>query len=302
MMNRRPEDRARDQCAEITIARRGTRTRWRLWTAAVAGGAMLVSMSLALPAISPAEAQDGDGCTFDYEGEGPAGEPNPSSYAQVTFGYWCIGASGPLEDFTGASVAQFLQSLPVPEGQQVVDGICEGAAGSTYCTWPLTDGTELTMQVNNALASEGQPHAVIAAEVRTAPDMVAVWPFTSQEAADNSQASVDEGHSPWMVDPATVVLFYADNVLGWGDPEVTGDPDHRYTVVDGTTGVVAYAEVSQPARQGEGGIWAITLVGVSEPAAEDPPTTELPTTTVPVDDASVAPPAEPVPATPEFTG
>lgn len=223
----------------------------------------------------------------------------PEDYAVAAFHAWVNGDTEMLERLAGPWVTHFLASRgPSPEDGSA-EAVCEGAAGSTYCTWVLVEpDTHLRFQIRNETASAGEPDAVIAAEFVTAPLSVAIWPFTSSDEAENTQQSVDEGHSPWMLDPATVVTFYAESVLGWEGAQVEGDPEALFTMVDPATDVAAYAEVTQPARTGEGGIWAVTLAGVSEPTAEDPP--EEPSD--PESPVSPAPPAPPVLGDPGFTG
>jgi hypothetical protein len=94
-------------------------------------------------------------------------------------------------------------------------------------------------------------------------DDVAIWPFTTAEEAGNTQDQVDQGHSPWLVDPAAVSSFYASAVLGWADAEVQqAQPDPvTFWVTDPATGTMAELVLDQPVRKGEGGIWAVTRAG-----------------------------------------
>jgi hypothetical protein len=187
---------------------------------------------------------------------------SPVEYATSTFDAWRAGDANAVIERTTAQVAQLLLASPAPA--HAFQPSCEGAAGSTYCTWILED-QQLTLRVGNEAASIGSPHAVFAASFTPAPWNVAIWPFASAEAAANAQQSVDEGHSPWMLDPGTVVLFYAQSVLGWTSPVVEALPDSMYRATDTASGIAFDFVVSQPVRAGEGGIWAITRVGPPPP-------------------------------------
>jgi hypothetical protein len=96
---------------------------------------------------------------------------------------------------------------------------------------------------------------VMGVRLEPPPGGVAVWPLTTSEEAANTQQSVDEGHSPWQLDPDAVVISYAENVLGFADPEVEHTP-LNVRVVD-PSGIAVSMHLVQPARQGSGGIWAI---------------------------------------------
>lgn len=221
-------------------------------------------------------------------------------YGQATYEAWIAGDTASLEELGGAWIAHFLGSRPAEGEDPGAAPSCETTGRSTWCTWPLTDGTQLALQVDNEFADRGLAEAVIGAEFRTG-DGVGVWPVTSQEEADNSQAGVDEGHQPWMADAGTVVTFYAENVLGWADPTVTGEDTGSFTFTESTSGISGYAQLGQPAREGDGGIWTITTVGTGNPAAEDPrdpddpPPTTAPPTTGPPSTSPVTTPTTTVP-------
>ncbi|MPZ24420.1 MAG: hypothetical protein GEU28_13005 [Dehalococcoidia bacterium] len=195
----------------------------------------------------------------------------PAQYAEAAFNAWLQGDEGTLTDLVTVPPADLL--LARDPGTDVWDGppLCEGAAGSTYCTW-ASDSSQLLLRVANEVASQGQPNAVTEASFIPTVDGVAIWPFSTQEQADNTQASVDQGHSPWMLDPIAVGDAYASAVLGWEDAVVEMiDPAVlrlRHPVVH----VMIDVTIAQPARQGEGGIWAIvrTLPPAGEPAPPAP--------------------------------
>jgi hypothetical protein len=231
--------------------RRSTRRRI---LAVTGGGALVLGVVLsqvgALEASALASGQDTVG-----EAEAPA------DYARATFGAWVQGDQQELEQRAQPEVAEFLLALAPGVIDPLPEPFCEGAAGSTYCTWLLAeDDIQLLLRVNNQAASEGQPGAVVEAAFIPSPSGVAIWPVTTQEEADNTQQSVDEGHSPWMLDPPTVITFYASAELGWEEDVVKveeGDHETPWLLTNTSTGFVISVEVTQPARSGDDGIWAI---------------------------------------------
>jgi hypothetical protein len=184
---------------------------------------------------------------------------NPVDYAVATFVAWGNGDLATLEELAAPPVAGFLAARS-PDDAEWESPECEGAAGSTYCTWSIP-WTQLTLRVANEAASQGQPHAVTEAFFSVAPDRVAIWPFTTAEEARNTQDQVDQGHSPWMLEPAAVAGFYASAVLGWQDAAVELVRPDVYWVTDPVSGAMAELDLAQPVRPGEGGIWAVARAG-----------------------------------------
>jgi hypothetical protein len=92
---------------------------------------------------------------------------------------------------------------------------------------------------------------------------VAVWPFTTAEQAGHTQAAVDAGHQPWLLDPAAVAVAYAEAELGWHDADVeVGEvAPGSYRVTDPASGVQAQLTLDQPAHHGPTGIWAVVQAG-----------------------------------------
>jgi hypothetical protein len=90
---------------------------------------------------------------------------------------------------------------------------------------------------------------------------VAIWPFTTQDEANATQEQVDQGHQPWLLELTTVVSSYAEAELGWANAAVATVGPTSYEVTDPDSGAQANLVVSQPARTGEGGIWAVTRAG-----------------------------------------
>jgi hypothetical protein len=194
-------------------------------------------------------------------GAGSQAQPpdNPVDYAVATFIAWGNGDLDTLSELAAPPVAGFLAAR-APDDAEWESPECEGAAGSTYCTWSIP-WTQLTLRVANEAASQGEPHAVTEAFFSVAPDRVAIWPFTTAEEAQNTQEQVDQGHSPWLLEPTAVASFYASAVLGWQDATVEPVRPDAYWVTDPVSGTMAELTLTQPVREGEGGIWAVTRAG-----------------------------------------
>jgi hypothetical protein len=219
----------------------------------------LLTAGVAIAAIFAA----GTGLALARQTGSPASssQARPTSgaeYAQAVFDAWQSGDSATVIELSGPATAQLLLARSPGDDQWSDTPSCEGAAGSTYCTW-TSGGPSLQLRVLNEAASKGAAHAVSEAAFVEAPGAVAIWPFTSQEAADNTQQSVDDGHSPWQLEPSAVATSFAGAVLGWDNAVVeTLSAPVNLRVSDATTGVSVDLELAQPSRPGNGGIWAIT--------------------------------------------
>jgi hypothetical protein len=192
----------------------------------------------------------------------------PVTYAEAGFDAWVAVDGATLVDLAAPEVVQLLAARSADEeGTWAgIPAVCDGAAGSTYCSWSSFN-VQLTLRVANQAASAGEAHAVTEATFSPRPGAVAMWPTTTTEWAWKDQARVDAGQSQYMLDPQAVMSGYAVHELGFTEPVVEPlAPTYvRFRVIDGATGVAADVTVSQPARLGEGGIWAVTRV-VSLPA------------------------------------
>jgi hypothetical protein len=190
---------------------------------------------------------------------------SPEGYATAAFDAWLHGNDGRLRKLTTGGVADFLAARTPDEPGEWSGPTCDGAAGSTYCAWTQPD-TEFVIRVRNEAVSQGRKHAVADAFFTVPAGGVAMWPFTTAEQAANTQTSVDEGHQPWLLDAATVAVSYAGAELGWPDTGIEQVQPSTYQVTDPASGARAELALAQPARQGEGGIWAVVRAG-SAPAA-----------------------------------
>lgn len=159
--------------------------------------------------------------------------------------------SAPSSNAT-AAVNDFLARYPAStaawDGPQ-----CEGAAGSTYCSWT---SAELTV----ALRVSNQASVVDEARLLPPPDGVAVWPITTATEAANTQQSVDEGHSPWQLDADTVATMFAENISGLDQPQLESIGTDPVTIRVTAGELELDLTITQPARTGAGGIWAIAEI------------------------------------------
>jgi hypothetical protein len=203
---------------------------------------------------------------------GPAARPTSSAdYAQAAFDAWEGGDGTTVIDLSVPEAAQLLLARGPGDDGWSDTPQCEGAAGSTYCTW-TSDGPNLQLRVLNEDASKGAAHAISEAAFVEAPGDVAIWPLTSQEEADNTQKSVDEGHSPWQVDKNAVATSFAGAVLHWDKTVVEPLSDAgTLRIIDATTGVAVEVELVQPARTGNGGIWSISRLNQAGTAGQGSP-------------------------------
>lgn len=193
-------------------------------------------------------------------GPAPVAVPdNPSDYAVAAFTAWQQGDLTALTDLAVPEVLSFLDAVS-PDGGSWEGPQFEGAMGSTYATWTRPD-IDFVVRVGNEMASTGEPHAVREVFFSPAPGRVAIFPFTTQDEANTTQAQVDQGHQPWLLDPAMVASAYATAGLGWENPTVVMRQTGWYQVTDPATGAAADLALRQPARTGEGGIWAVTRAG-----------------------------------------
>lgn len=122
-------------------------------------------------------------------------------------------------------------------------------------------------------------------------DVNATWPETSLVDAQQAQVRADAGDPEvqWRTDAATVALRYARVVLGWPDPiagvTATDDPDTVIVSLHGPDASCQGAACSDPqprqtivtvtlqrlVRQGDGGIWSVTVVDGSQEPSEPVP-------------------------------
>jgi hypothetical protein len=187
---------------------------------------------------------------------------SPEGYVTAAFDAWLQGNDRRLRKLATAPVAAFLAARTPHESGEWSGPTCEGAAGSSYCAWTQADA-QIVLRLNNEAASLGRKHAVVEAFFIPPAGGVAVWPFTTAEQAANTQAGVDQGHQPWLLDPAAVAVSYAQAELGWQDAgvdQVMPQPA-VYRVTDPASGTQADLTMAQVVREGSGGIWAVVRAG-----------------------------------------
>lgn len=93
-----------------------------------------------------------------------------------------------------------------------------------------------------------------ATSATTEPSSAFVCPDGDMAALEELQSAVDAGHQPWRADAALVAASCA---VGDIDAEVEVVEPNAYRVTDEVTGDAFLVELTQPVRQGPGGIWAV---------------------------------------------
>lgn len=96
------------------------------------------------------------------EGDGPAIPSDPEAYATALIRAWELGDAPVAEVFATDDAFNQLFAFEgggAPGVWQVTS--CEGAAGSTYCTFSAGGSATLTVRVLNELAAQSSPDAVI---------------------------------------------------------------------------------------------------------------------------------------------
>jgi hypothetical protein len=221
----------------------------------------------------PAAASTSQRPSADAAPVSPVGTPataslptSPEDYATAAFDAWLQGDDRRLTKLTTEPVTDFLGARAPDEPGEWSGPTCDGAAGSTYCAW-AQPAAQLVLRVHNEAVSQGRKHAVAEAFLIPPAGGVALWPFTTAERAANTQAAVDEGHQPWLLGAESVAGAYARGELGWQDAsmeQVQVQPS-TYRVTDPASGAQADLTLSQPARQGDSGIWAVVRAGSVPP-------------------------------------
>lgn len=84
---------------------------------------------------------------------------NAADYATVAFDAWTAGDRDLLARLFTEQALQALDELSVDPAGDWEFVRCEGAAGSSYCSWMGPDGT-LTFRVGNEAASAGEERAI----------------------------------------------------------------------------------------------------------------------------------------------
>ncbi|MPY91773.1 MAG: hypothetical protein GEV08_01545 [Acidimicrobiia bacterium] len=121
----------------------------------------------------------------------------PSEYAAAAQAAWAAGDLRRLGTLMSPEAFALLAARPPTAEDDWQPLACDGAPGSTTCEWAGAEAT-LGVRVDNALAAQGGEAAIVEARFTPPPvESVAIWPYTTAEAAQNTQDQVDEGSSPW---------------------------------------------------------------------------------------------------------
>jgi hypothetical protein len=184
---------------------------------------------------------------------------SPEDVAVSAFDAWLHGNDRLLRTLSTDGVADFLAARAPHERGEWSGPRCDSGMGSTYCAWSQP-GVELVIRVGIEAVAVGRDHAVFGASFSGS---VAIWPFTTADQAVAAQTGVDQGHQPWLLDPATVAAHYAAAELGWPDAQIQQTPlqTATYDMTDPASGAHATVVLGQPQRQGPTGIWAVIGAG-----------------------------------------
>jgi hypothetical protein len=88
--------------------------------------------------------------------------------------------------------------------------------------------------------------------------IVGLWPVKTLEQARMIQDGADAGHQPWLLSPELVSTSYATAQYGISDPVTRKVGPAAYDVGARNSEWVATLHLTQPIRQGAGGVWVIT--------------------------------------------
>ncbi|HZN76768.1 MAG TPA: hypothetical protein VFC00_34510 [Micromonosporaceae bacterium] len=114
------------------------------WPYAVAAGVLVVVLAVV-------------GYLVFRSDEEPQGFPSdPQAYAEAVLAAWDQGASTRLGDLTDADTNQKLMAIGHPNMQWTLDQ-CDGAAGSSFCTFHNTNSDTILLRITNQLL--GNAHA-----------------------------------------------------------------------------------------------------------------------------------------------
>jgi acetyl esterase/lipase len=132
---------------------------------------------------------------------------DPAGVASAVAAAWAAGDDAGVRAGADDDSAEILVALEPGPGPWVHGG-CEGAAGSTYCDFDAPSGT-LTLRVAHPGPTGASAPKVTDLTLTAAREAVALWPFTTAQEAENTQQSVDDGHSPWHLEDEAVALSFA---------------------------------------------------------------------------------------------
>lgn len=121
-------------------------------------------------------------------------------------------------------------------------------APSTGTTSPPTTTTGTTTPRTTAATTDG---------TGTAPGTSFGGEDLSAEQATELQQSVDQGHQPWRLEQTMVAETFVLSRFGWDSVDARLADPHTAEVTNRADGKMVVLQLRQPAREGEGGIWAV---------------------------------------------
>jgi hypothetical protein len=88
---------------------------------------------------------------------------NAEDYAEATFEAWRSGDADMLDDLAADEALTVFESEPYDTTSSWAAVGCNAGTGSVACTWQSATGETLEILVDNAMASAGEPDAVVEA-------------------------------------------------------------------------------------------------------------------------------------------
>ena len=121
------------------------------------------------PTLPTATSEDGGGETPSPDAgpteDGSAQLPtNAEAYAAATFEAWLDGDRDMLEQLVSAAAMTSLEANAPTDPDTWAANSCDAATGQVACEFESTTGDTLTLLIDNAMASAGEPEAVIEAQ------------------------------------------------------------------------------------------------------------------------------------------
>ena len=190
-------------------------------------------------------------------------QPAPS--ARIASPVRVAGRALAFEGNVQVKVTQDRYGKDIPLGGGVVTGGGDALrpfAGQISFRPPAGETGSIVFSELSAANGDVLRATVIRVRFSSRPAFPGIWEIRTWEAAYALQAAVDDGHQPWRTSAVEVVTVYAEQVLlpGPEHPIVRQADPHTLEVSTSDGKVIATVQVTQPVRQGPGGIWVITRV------------------------------------------
>lgn len=125
-------------------------------------------------------------------------------------------------------------------------------------TNPTSSAVSPSSTAGSTSKSPSSPPPVSPSSVSPSSAFPGIWDITSWEQYRATQASVEQGHQPWLLDPASVVQAWAHR---WNPvPPVRQIKTDTFQVTEPGTNVVYTIRGTRPDPTGSAPIWVITQI------------------------------------------